>query len=63
MIIAVQTRVAAPPYPEEQPHVAGVAVPGPVVEVAGCTATTRSGDPCKGRPGDDGLCAAHKDQA
>lgn len=27
-----------------------------------CTATTAKGDPCKGRPGDDGLCAAHKDQ-
>lgn len=25
-----------------------------------CTATTRSGDPCKGTPGEDGLCAAHK---
>lgn len=26
----------------------------------GCTAETASGKPCKGRAGDDGLCAAHK---
>jgi hypothetical protein len=27
-----------------------------------CTATTAKGDPCKGRAGDDGLCAAHKEK-
>jgi hypothetical protein len=25
-----------------------------------CSETTKAGDPCKGTPGDDGLCAAHK---
>jgi hypothetical protein len=61
MIIAVQTRAAAV-IPAEQPHEAGVAVPGPVVEVppAACTELTAAGEPCKGRPGADGLCAAHK---
>lgn len=27
---------------------------------AACTETTRAGEPCKGTPGPDGLCAAHK---
>jgi hypothetical protein len=26
-----------------------------------CIKLTKAGEPCKGRPGDDGLCAAHKD--
>jgi hypothetical protein len=26
-----------------------------------CSETTKSGQPCKGRPGDDGRCAAHKE--
>jgi hypothetical protein len=26
-----------------------------------CTETTKDGAPCKGRAGDDGRCAAHKD--
>ena len=30
-------------------------------ETRACTATTKAGEPCKGTPGDDGLCAAHKD--
>lgn len=25
-----------------------------------CSETTKAGDPCKGTPGEDGLCAAHK---
>ncbi len=25
-----------------------------------CTEVTKAGEPCKGTPGDDGLCAAHK---
>jgi hypothetical protein len=25
-----------------------------------CTELTKAGEPCKGTPGDDGLCAAHK---
>jgi hypothetical protein len=25
-----------------------------------CTEATKAGDPCKGTPGPDGLCAAHK---
>jgi hypothetical protein len=28
-----------------------------------CTETTKAGEPCKGTPGDDGLCAAHKPAA
>lgn len=63
MIIAVQTRAAAViPSEQDQPHEAGIAVPGPVVDVppAACSELTKAGEPCKGRPGDDGLCAAHK---
>lgn len=26
----------------------------------GCTELTKAGEPCKGTPGPDGLCAAHK---
>jgi hypothetical protein len=33
---------------------------GPEPEPPRCTETTKAGDPCQGRPGDDGLCAAHK---
>jgi hypothetical protein len=29
----------------------------------GCTELTKAGEPCKGTPGDDGLCAAHKKAA
>lgn len=25
-----------------------------------CTELTKAGEPCKGKPGEDGLCAAHK---
>jgi uncharacterized protein DUF5763 len=44
----------------------GAAAPHPAAETGPepertCTATTKAGEPCKGRPGDDGLCAAHKD--
>lgn len=28
-----------------------------------CSETTKAGTPCKGRAGDDGLCAAHKKAA
>lgn len=63
MIVAVRVREAAV-IPAEQPREAGVAVPGPVVAEppAGrsCGGTTKAGGPCKGRPGDDGFCAAHK---
>jgi hypothetical protein len=27
----------------------------------GCSGTTKAGEPCQGRGGDDGLCAAHKE--
>jgi hypothetical protein len=71
---AVVFPAAARPYPGEVPvpvHEDGIAVPdpglrpepaGPEPEPGenGCTATTKSGEPCKGRPGDDGRCAAHK---
>jgi hypothetical protein len=29
---------------------------------AACTETTKAGEPCKGTPGDDGRCAAHKEK-
>lgn len=32
-------------------------------EPEGCSELTKAGTPCKGRPGDDGLCAAHKGAA
>lgn len=35
--------------------------PHPEPEERACTELTKAGEPCKGRPGDDGLCAAHKD--
>jgi hypothetical protein len=72
----VVMRAAARPYPGEVPvpvHEDGVAVPDPGVrgepaglyalplEPAGCTAVTKSGERCKGRAGDDGRCAAHKE--
>lgn len=50
---------------------AGVVAPGvhsqpeplAVPEARACTETTKAGEPCKGTPGDDGLCAAHKKTA
>jgi hypothetical protein len=30
---------------------------------AACTELTKAGEPCKGTPGPDGLCAAHKSAA
>lgn len=32
-------------------------------EPRGCSELTAAGQPCKGRAGDDGLCAAHKAKA
>lgn len=63
-MIAV-TFPAAALRPDEQPREEGLGVPGPprpAPEPPGCTGLTKSGDPCKGRPGDDGRCAAHKQQ-
>jgi hypothetical protein len=66
-------RAAAAPYPGEHMHESGAAVPGHVPDPApvrqdvneeaerACAATTKAGEPCKGRPGDDGRCAAHKE--
>jgi hypothetical protein len=48
------------------PIIDGVAVSGPPpveAEPRACTETTKAGEPCKGTPGDDGLCAAHKKAA
>lgn len=62
MIAVVQVREAA-----VRPDESGVAVPSwqsappePEPERS-CTELTKAGEPCKGRPGDDGRCAAHKD--
>lgn len=62
MRYAVVVRGAAAP--------AGVVAPGihsqpepaaaPEPEPRTCTELTKAGQPCKGTPGDDGLCAAHK---
>lgn len=41
------------------PHPGAVEDTGP----RACSGTTKAGEPCKGRAGDDGFCAAHKDQA
>jgi hypothetical protein len=60
-------RAAAAPYPGERHYEAGAAVPGHAARVVpdpaerACSGTTKAGEPCKGRPGDDGRCAAHKD--
>jgi hypothetical protein len=35
----------------------------PEPEPRACTELTKAGEPCKGTPGDDGLCAAHKKTA
>lgn len=68
----VQYPAAARPYPGEEAqmpvHEAGVAVPDPGLrpepdpepEERSCTELTKAGEPCKGRAGDDGRCAAHK---
>lgn len=39
-----------------------VSLPEPPADAAprACTELTKAGQPCKGTPGDDGLCAAHK---
>jgi hypothetical protein len=37
------------------------AVPDTGTEAGACTELTKAGEPCKGRPGDDGRCAAHKE--
>ena len=36
---------------------------GDVLDAAqrGCSGTTKAGEPCQGRGGEDGLCAAHKE--
>jgi hypothetical protein len=46
------------PVPEPDGLVNPVTQPDPE---RACTEKTRAGQPCKGRPGDDGKCAAHKD--
>lgn len=65
-MIAVVFPAAAAPYPSDGPREEGVAVPAalpPVIEPdRSCTETTKAGEPCKGTPGDDGRCAAHKEK-
>lgn len=59
-VYAVVVRGAAAP--------AGVIAPGHVSlpeqpaqpQPRACRALTKAGEPCKGTPGDDGFCAAHK---
>ena len=36
------------------------AAQAPAADAKACQAVTGTGEPCKGRPGDDGFCAAHK---
>lgn len=31
-------------------------------DAAGCSETTKAGEPCKAPPGEDGLCSAHRRQ-
>lgn len=58
---AVQPGTPFPGATAPHPAAPVTAVPGPGPEVERtCTERTKAGDPCKGRPGDDGLCAAHK---
>lgn len=72
---AVVFPAAARPYPGEVAlpvHEAGIGVPGPgwrpepepgppPAGAGGCTETTKSGELCNGRAGDDGRCARHKE--
>jgi hypothetical protein len=49
----------AVPDPGLRPEPAGlVALP---LEPAGCKGVTKGGQVCKGRAGEDGYCAAHKE--
>jgi hypothetical protein len=48
------------PDPEPDGLVNPVTDPEPDPERS-CTELTRAGEPCKGRPGPDNRCAAHKD--
>jgi hypothetical protein len=48
------------PDPEPDGLVNPVTDPEPETERA-CTELTKAGEPCKGRPGPDNRCAAHKD--
>lgn len=52
--------IRADPEPAATETVAAAAEPD--AERA-CSEPTKAGTPCKGRPGDDGLCAAHKKAA
>jgi hypothetical protein len=55
--------VRSPAQAEHVPAEDGQAVPGGVPDEPApraCQAVTKAGDPCKGTPGDDGFCAAHK---
>lgn len=48
---------------EHVPAAVGQAVPGGIPDEPApraCTELTKAGEPCKGTPGPDGLCAAHK---
>lgn len=58
MIYAVQVRGTAVPDGMTAPVEIAAEPP-----VRACTETTKAGEPCKGTPGDDGLCAAHKKTA
>ncbi len=56
--VIVRGAAVAPGAPEP-----GAVAPHPDAETtpAGCTELTKAGEPCKGRPGPDGRCAAHKE--
>lgn len=58
--VIVRGAAIAPGLPEP-----GAVAPHPDAETTPeppkCRETTKAGEPCKGRPGDDGLCAAHKE--
>lgn len=63
MQYAVIVRGAAAPAGVITPGVHSQPEPAADAEPRACTELTKAGEPCKGTPGDDGLCAAHKKAA
>lgn len=52
---------AVAPHPDAARATGQAAGQGADADGRPCSATTKAGDPCKGRAGDDGFCAAHKE--
>jgi hypothetical protein len=58
--VVIQGAAVAPGSPGPGAVVPHPTAEAPEREARACTELTKAGEPCKGTPGDDGLCAAHK---